>query len=288
VNAVFELSYYYDAIGDLQKSAETCLRMKDYSTSVEGIANATLQAARMYRDNGDTEKSQELYHKAENSSYGWVAGMALWDEGYIAMGKGKYAEARDILSKPVTGKYADQAQVLLLSAMAVSYDRENNFEQTRKYAKLCFDQYDSLKFHLSKDSGIESQVGVVKSMLYWIDQWEKLPIPVLVQPKEFIRDFPAGDQPIMQQIGVYSKLPITITVESDNKKVEILSTSKKAERTAGFFLNYSQLRIPREDVKGTITIRSPQYPKWVEHVKIKVMIQKNSDGRYSPGKAIIN
>lgn len=287
VDDVFQLSNYYASIGDLQKAIDTCLRIGDYSESEVAFGIADLSVARFYRQMGNTDKSQEYYKKAEQSTYGWTAGITLLDEAYRAMAKGKYAEARTILSKPISGKYAGQARVLLLLAMAQSYDREGNSEQARKYAQQCVAQYNSLNYHLPH-YGIEDQVDGAKSMLERIDRWEKLPIPVLVKPKEFTRVFPAGDQPILQQITVDSELPITITAVSDNKKVQILYTSQKAVNAGGYFFNVAQLKIVREDVKATITIHSPQYPKWVEHVKINVTVRKEDSKRTPTSKSDTN
>ncbi len=233
-----------------------------------------LMAARAWAQNGDPEKARFLYARIPQGAGGWLIGMALWDQAGALIAKGDHDKARKLLLTPIIGQYADQIQVLLSSELAYSYYRVGEFKEARRYGQESIAQYRSLKNPLQNE-GLEGQISVVDELLELTGRWEKLPVPIFVEPQELNMFVHSGDKPLVWQLAIRSHRPIMVTVTSDNSQVKIRPVTKQPTDAGVFFSNIVELEIPTENVKATLTVRSPQYPKWEIHVPITIEAQKN-------------
>jgi tetratricopeptide (TPR) repeat protein len=132
---------YYGAVGDPVKAAETNLQIAQTTQNEAWHGDSLVEAARYYRQAGQIDKAQELYQQAQKSSYGWAQGLAILDQSRALIKQGKYAEARKLLSTPVTGQYADQFQVVLLYEWGFSYYNTGELDVARNYLQGAIKQY---------------------------------------------------------------------------------------------------------------------------------------------------
>jgi len=274
VKEVFELSDYYSEIGDWQKAAETRLRMKDYTTAEPFLSNAEVEAARMYLAHGQTEKADALYQKAQKSSYGWAAGMALWDEAQVLIQQKKYEEARKLLNTPVTGQYSEQIKIALLSLLSQSYYLTSDFEMAHKYAQQTIAQADGVE--LLKNEGIGSQINAAETIERMSKQWEKQPI--VCEPNNISFTIPAGsNQPISRWLLVQTHLAIPIKVEGSNSNIQV-SVNSQGENV-GYFADHRILvqlnpAAFHQNLDSVLSISSPVISGFQLHVPIQIRLEE--------------
>ena len=226
VREVFELSDYYTETGDWEKAAETRLRMKDYTTAETYLANANVEAARMYVQHGQEEKAQPLYERAQKSSYGWAAGMAIYDQGIQLIGQGKYKEAIEVLSKPIKGQYADQVRVGILSTLGYAYLMEGDIESARRVSQEAVDAYKESKDPLQGE-GLEDMEESAKEYIRLIDEWKNKMFVVPLKKPLVTRD----------ENGVYhAKIYVQsfikaqpVTVRFENPEVQLIGLLLKEQ-----------------------------------------------------------
>jgi len=278
VREVFELSDYYTETGDWEKAAETRLRMKDYTTAEPYLANANVEAARMYVQHGQEEKAQPLYERAQKSSYGWAAGMALYDQGIQLIGQGKYKEAIEVLSKPIKGQYADQVTTGLLSNLGYCYYRDGKVDLAKETSKKAIQQYEALQNPLQNE-GLEAQINGAKETLRWIDQWAKQPIVIEPHQLKFMVD-DASDAPYLirtLQVLTERNTPIEIVPDNSSIKVEVLDISAPND---GSYIYYAQKEVRVKLDRGAINqskevslkISSSGAPQDVVTVPVQIMV----------------
>jgi|GEM_PF-5721993 len=228
VREVFQLSDYYTETGDWEKAAETRLRMKDYTTAEPYLANANVEAARMYVQHGQEEKAQPLYERAEKSSYGWAAGVALLDHGRSLMRLHKYDEAIKVLSTPIAGLYADQIEPIKRMLIGDIYYAQGDLPKAQENMQAALASFHAVENPIQGE-GLETIFTSAAKRLQLIEQWTKEPIqvePKSVQLKVTAEQLQKG--PVVQRLRVrtYRDMPLTVAINDTNITAQLLSANE--------------------------------------------------------------
>jgi tetratricopeptide (TPR) repeat protein len=211
---VFKLSDYYAAIGDYTKAAETRLRMKDYTTNPQFLANSEVEAARFYMQIGEKEKAQKLYEGAARHGYGWATGLILIDQGRALMAQGKHEEARRLFNTPVEGQYAEDIEPVKRMLLGDSYFQSGDLEQARRNLQAAITAYNADLTKLQGE-GLEGIFAAAQERLQIVEQWTKEPIQV--EPKELRTAM--SDKPLLHRVRVRTFRDVPLTVTSSDKTV---------------------------------------------------------------------
>jgi len=272
---LLHLAAYYEAAGDYVKAAQTWLRAEKYTLSAQQVADATMHAARLYIAAGDEMKAHELYDRVPQYGRAWMTGVALWDQATALIIQGQHQQARKLLLTPVTGQYADQIKVALLSKLSYSYYRTGEWEQARQYGQAAVEQYQQLKEPL-KDEGLEGQVGASKEILRLIKHWTKEPI--ICAPRE-LHLVASNDQskPLVARLSIrsFQLIPLTVTANKPGVKVSVSGkTTEGDEDNCHFFGQEVLVQIAPEafkkDLETVLTIQSSKVPNFQAHVSVSV------------------
>jgi predicted negative regulator of RcsB-dependent stress response len=277
VAEVFELSDYYNETGDWQKAVQTRLRVKDYTTAESYLANAALEAARIYMEHGETEKAQPLYERAEKSSFGWAAGVALIDHGRALMKQKKYDEAIKVFSTPITGQYADQIEPIKRMLIGDIYYAEGDLAKARENMQVAIAAYHAVKNPLSGE-GLQTIFTSAEKRLQTIMQWTKEPIQVDPQEVHIAVDAKQlQNGPIIARLHVrtYRDAPLTVTTDNKNVAAQILLVNEWSELSNASSDLESETEViikvtslPQKNTKVLLTINSAQYSGFQAQVPV--------------------
>jgi len=268
VAEVFELSDYYNEAGDWQKAAQTRLRAKDYTTAESYLANAALEAARIYMEHGQPEKAKPLYERAEHSSFGWAAGVALIDHGRALMNQKKYDEAIKVLSTPISGQYADQVEPIKRMLIGDIYYAEGDLTKAQENMQAAIAAYHAVQNPLTGE-GLQNIFDAAEKRLQRIDQWIKEPIQV--EPDEVHIAVDAKqlqNMPVIQSLRVrtYRDVPLTATTNNKNITAQILSVNEWSEISDASSNQENEKEViikvtslPQSSSKALLLISSAQY-----------------------------
>jgi tetratricopeptide (TPR) repeat protein len=273
---VFKLSDYYAAIGDYTKAAETRLRMKDYTTNPQFLANSEVEAARFYMQIGEKEKAQKLYEGASRHGYGWATGLAIHDQSRALLEQGRHEEARKLLKTPITGQYADQIQTAVNSLLGTSYFQTGEWQESEKYSRLAVEGYKALVNPLQNE-GMEVPVNVAEAQLYWSQLWLKQPF--VTQPDHLqvnVRQGQSYEQPLLLNLAVRSPKSLAVEVTTDNDGVKPRLEGQPSDK--GYFWHQGVvLEVASEkfekDTTVTVKISSPESNQFVSNVLLQIEVQ---------------
>lgn len=208
------LASYYVETGQFQKALELYLQAPRYSTNPEYLASHLMHAARIYRQLGNEAKAQELQAQVAQHGFAWVTGMMRWEQAAAFMEKGRHDEARRLLQEPLTGRYADQVRVGLLSLLAKSYYRMAEFDSARKYGTMAQEQYRSIPNPMQGE-GLERQLETAREIVLWSEQWSQSPL--VCEPAQMRIAWPAAktEKPIMQRLAIraFRAIPVELSLE---------------------------------------------------------------------------
>jgi len=178
VPAVLAFAEYYRFVGDYAKSAETFLRAEDYTDEKPTVANCTVEAARAYMQAGNDAEAERLYAEVPKYGYGWATGAAVLDWAGLLTRKGQHEEAREVLRRPVTGRYSDQIRVALLQYLGYSFYLAGDFGAAQAYSRQAIAQYVSLSDPL-KGEGLDTARNAAEACLRWVSLWQRSPLRVV-------------------------------------------------------------------------------------------------------------
>jgi len=210
------LAEHYGVMGEYLKAAETKLQIGQLTHDEIWLGNIKVEAARFYTQAGEMEKAQALYKQAEKSTYGWAAGVAMYDQGRELISEEKYDEAIKVLSAPVKGMYADQVKIGLITLQGYAYYRQGKFNLAKQYCQQALDQYNALQNPL-KNEGTEGSLAIDYKIIEWIPKWLKSPIICGPDHLDVVIDHEdklAGT--ISRQMEVRTNQPASFVVTSDN------------------------------------------------------------------------
>jgi tetratricopeptide (TPR) repeat protein len=271
---VFMLSNYYAAIGDLKKAAETRLRMKDYTTSPQFLANSEVEAARFYRQLGEEEKAQKLYEGASRHGYGWATGLMLIDQGRALMVQGKYEAARQLFSTPVKGQYAEDIEPVKQMLLGDAYYQSGNLEQARRNLQAAVTAYNTDPTKLPGE-GLENIFAAAQERLQIAERLIKEPIQV--EPSEL--QIATSDKSLIRRLRVrtFRDVPLELTSSHKSVTARILALDSWGEKLKNTGDRESEkvvvIEIAREalqsGLKATLVIGSPKL-EYQAQVKIEL------------------
>jgi len=175
VPAVLAFAEYYRLVGDYAKSAETFLRAKDYTQAGNTLANCTVEAARAYMQAGNDVEAERLYKHVASYGYGWATGLSLYDRASRLIREDRHEEARELLSTPVEGAYADQIGIALLALRGYSHYWQGNITEAERDSGKALVRYSELANPL-RGENLESPLAVARSVLSWIRTWRECPL----------------------------------------------------------------------------------------------------------------
>lgn len=274
------LASYYIEIGQLQKALDLYLQAPRYSSAPAYLASHLMHAARTYRQLGNEQKAQELLAQVPQHGFAWATGMLHWELAAALMEKGQHDEARRLLQEPLTGLYADQIQVGLLSLLAKSYYRTADFKSARKYAVMAQAQYKSLTSPLQGE-GLDRQVETAREIERWSEQWSKA--PVVCEPAEVRVPWPTEkpNTPIMQHIAIRAFRPVEIDVSIKTALPQAWFKARLEDgwRRAEYFFEKQvtiEVALPMltgqvatKEWQGTLVLKSARLPDLQVPVRIK-------------------
>lgn len=172
----------------------------------------------------------------------------------------------------ITGRYADQITVALLSLLSYAHYMTGRFDFSQQYAEQTIAQYKSLTNPL-KGEGLEGQVERAYNILSWIEQWKKEPI--VCAPRD-LRIVVREQKPILRRLAVYSfnNIPLTVASGNPNIRVRVATDSEAGEY---YFRNVVTIEISAEaltkNFKTMIVIGSPKFPAFRVRVPVRVQVQ---------------
>ncbi len=286
--ALCGLAWYYRSVGDYRTAAEVFLREEKLSSEPANIANGLLEAARLYTDMGDEKTASELYAKVAQHGYGWATGMALCDQARSMMAQGRHHEARELLQRPVTGRYADQIQVAMLSLIGTSFYREGRLSEAERYSRKAIAQYQSLVAPL-KGEGLEGVLNETMWRLHWLERWHQQPI--YCDPDGICLMVGQDERSAARSVTVMAPNDAPLVVDTSVQGTKASLTSDWMGRTGLYrerqLLVEFQTNRPVADTDGLITISSPGFPGFRLTVPLHVRVRPSAPGSITvtPGTA---
>jgi len=261
VPAVLAFAEYYRFIGDYAKSAETFLRAKDHTQASNTLANCTVEAARAYMQAGNEAEAERLYGEVAKYGYGWATGVALYDRAKRLVDLGRHDEARRLLQQPVSGQYAEQVQVVLLSTLGLSHYMTGDFASARKYCQEALTQYERLRDRLEGE-GVDEKALQARTLLTLMGQWSRQPF--VCEPRE-IRVVAAktGERAtaITRRFTISSSRPLRFTASTDAADVQAWledtgwgRPTSDSERTQSEIAGYIRISLGTRPAARTATL----------------------------------
>lgn len=274
------LASYYVETGQFQKALELYLQAPRYSTNPEYLASHLMHAARLYRQLGNEAKAQELQAQVAQHGFAWVTGMMRWEQAAALMEKGRHDEARRLLQEPLTGLYAEQVQVGLLSLLAKSYYRTAEFDSARKYGAMAQTQYKNIPNPMQGE-GLERQLETAREIVLWSEQWSQSPL--VCEPAEMRIAWPAAktEKPITQQLAIraFRAVPLALSIEGAPPGTSIKARLEDSWRQHEYFVE-KRVTIEiapqaREDAvadkwQATLVLKSADFPDLQVRVPVRI------------------
>jgi tetratricopeptide (TPR) repeat protein len=279
VPGLHPLAWFYQGKGEKEKAAQTYERSAEYSVASAWVGSALVEAARLYGDVGQKEKSEVLYERALREGGGWSKGVAMYDRASALMKEGRQDEARKLLIQAAAGQNTEPVKVSLLSLLSRSYYLNGEFGEAYKYSKEAIAQANRVEFLPNK--GLEVQLNVANTILRWSEQWERG--PTVIEPRELrliIRNW--DKEPVIQRIFVHTFRPTTLEVTVNNPKIQV-SLAKQSQDNE----YYSQKQILVEiapyalamSTDAEVSIHSPHFSDVIQvplHVEVQSPIRFSS------------
>jgi|GEM_PF-5939144 len=218
LSALYNLSNFYQRIGQPLKGYETAVRVKEYNLTPEAQSNILLTAARALSAAGEKENAMVAYEEVIDLGYGWATGHAYVDMARLLTQDGKKEEARALLKTPITGANSDMGMVLTKSSLMHSYYADGDWEQTRHWGQATIDQYENSSKSVR---GLEWSAESAKNILESIKQWEKSPVRSYTESIVVALPDPAPEY-FYVHLNVSSYRDFTMQASASDTSIELL------------------------------------------------------------------
>ena len=260
--AICGLAAYYKTVGDYKHAAQTWMRAQQLSQSSMLRANSLVDAARLYKRMGDEQTAADLYAKVPQYGYGWATGVALLDQASGLLSRGEHERARELLQRPVEGRYADQIRVALLDLLGSSYYRTGDLASAERVSQETIALYRSVADPLRGADDLSHHMVSSERRLRWIAFWKQTPF---YGDRARVRLLPTSAGSVASEtftIRCYREVDLSADPSALGDRVTV------ADRWSGGDPNYYERRItvaaasPTSVRRGEswVTIRSPQFP----------------------------
>jgi tetratricopeptide (TPR) repeat protein len=277
VPGLHPLAWFYQAQGEMEKAAQAYERSAEYSVAPAWVGSALVEAARLYGEAGQKEKSEALYERAARQGSGWSKGVALYDRARALIQAGEQEDARALLQQEVSGEKSDQITVALLSLLGYSYYRTGDWAKAKEYSQSALDRQAKLNPLLPSEN-LEAQIGLARRTLEYSGQWQKSALKAV--PEAVSLSVPsepkAGDlvkaaDPVKAggmaraSFGVQSLKRVPLQVTSDNPlvKVRAVSPERAADKGHCFEAKVMVEASPQalaEGFKANVLVKCAAYP----------------------------
>lgn len=269
---VERLAWHYRDAGQLEKAAETWLRLEQLLPEPNWMmADASVEAARLYTQMGDEKKADELYSKVPQYGQAWFTGVALFDQVSQSINQGKHEKARKLLFQSVTGDVTP-IKASLFSLLSKSYYCTGEWDKARKYSEEAIERFNRLE-NSARNEELKAEVNMVQARLRWSEQW--LVSPILCEPRELHVPLHQVNKPIMKRLSIRMFRAAPLTVVSNDPKVKVQLLDK--EQDSEYFVEKEILvevspEPHQKDFNALLTITSPQFPAAQVQVPISAQV----------------
>ncbi len=266
------LAEFYRKMEQPQKAQALYEQEERDTAQKDAIASsvAALEVARLSTLIGDEAGAKASYARVARGSYGWAAGLAIWDQANALIEKKQHEAARQLLKQPIVGQGADKARVGLSALLALSYYRTGEIAEARQAALLALEQE---KISEARDGrGILEQAQSARELLERLDGWQKTPIQT--EPGELrfsladvapeVAQTPGANDLRVRRVAVRMLTAEPLQVSSDNPAVQVrlLNGVEKepfaVKREIEISLSHQQIA---QGLSANLTIRSTQNPE---------------------------
>ena len=244
------ISDFYHRNGDYAKSAALWLSMDEFSDDARLKSGLMVAAARDYTSMGDAKKAQQLYEQVPNDQ-GWLSGLILLDQARLMMSQDKQKEARRLLSQPIRGFDADQAQVFLEMLMGRSFYQSGDLQQAGDHSRAAVERYDALSKPYTQY--LEPLVKSAAELAKRAEGWQREPIQV--ESREIVVAMqPGATQPLIRRLKVrtFRDVPLAVTSDSAAVKARVLAGEEWSETTTKTATGESEKEILLEIAPQTL------------------------------------
>ncbi len=267
LSALYNLSNFYQRIGQPLKGYETAVRVKEYNLTPEAQSNILLTAARALSAAGEKENALVAYEEVRDLGYGWATGHAYVDMARLLTQDGKKEEARALLKTPITGANSDMGMVLTKSSLMQSYYKDGNWEQTRIWGQATIDQYENSSKSVR---GLEWAANSAKSTLESIKQWEKSPISMYAEKIEIaLRNPIPNNYYIHLSANSYKAFTLQVTPSAPGiELLPLLSPEGYSHPSSQQFAVQIDAKLLQGDTKHKLVFTSLEFPDWKKEISI--------------------
>ena len=270
------ISDFYRGNGDYAKSAALWLSLDKFSDDARLKFDLSIEAARDYTSMGDAKKAQQLYEQVPNDE-GWISGLSLLDQARLMMSQGRQEEARRLLSQPIRGVDADQAQVFLEMFMGRSFYQSGDLQQARNHSRAAVERYNALLKPYTQY--LEPLVKSAAELAESSEGWQREPIQV--ESREIVVAMqPGAAQSLIRRFTVRTFRDVPLAVSSDNAavKARVLAGDEWSESAAKTATGESEKVVLIEispqsltpAMSGVVTITSPALASAETKVVVRV------------------
>ncbi len=276
LSSVILLAKYYENVGLWQKAGGTWEHALNFWQDVKWWQGGVrIDAAQAYIAAGQDDKAQALYHQVALYGDGWMSGMALHAQASTLLQNGELAKAQQMLSNSISGEGSDEAKVTLSSLSAYAYYLAGDFKAASHEIANVENTFGRLNSYRYEEI-TKNQVNDSKETEDWIELWKNQPIAIVPQ---HLRLIARSDEPTLEQIIIrsFKEVPLTVKVDNPNVHIDLADTGAKSRY---YFERQALLRIEpggvAESFDTTLTVTSPQFPKFQVRVPVHVEVMTNS------------
>ena len=272
---VERLAWYYRDRGEYERGARMWLLMAGYHADVGWwTPDALIEAARLYAQAGQVEKAGELYARVPQYGNGWAAGLALSDQGWALIQRGKHEEARKLLRQSFAGTGANGVRPAMLLMLANSYFQTGDLSMARSLIEESIAQYNALT---EKPQLMASFLKDAQQLLSRIEQLASEPI--ICEPREIYITVGREKELIRKELSIRSFKVFPLTVTTDNPKVKVIDNGSGGDNKLYFQKGVIIQIAPealKEDFEATLTVSSPKLAQKQVRVPVHVRIHNQN------------
>ena len=279
--AIERMAWLYVTKQQNEKCAQTWLRFPIYCPNDNfGKADAYIEAARAYVRAGDDKKAEELCNQVPLLGNGWSSGMAIWDRASNLISQENHEKARTLLKEPLTGVGASESRVGLLTALAYSYYRTDEFDLSRKACEDAIALFATLSQSLYYERA-QGRVNVAKEILRSLDRWQGNSRRIVCENISNISVVAPVKQTVKRQIAIRSFKPLHFVARSKDPQITIQPVERwQINDTGYFYQNIFEFSIAPtallESFSTSLTIKCSELPNYEENVPLQINVIQNS------------
>ncbi len=233
VPGLHALAWFYQGKGESLKAAQTYEKSAEYSMAPAWVGSALVEAARLYLKAGQKEKSDELYAQVPQAGYGWGTALAYYDQALPLIGKGKFTEAREILSQPLNATVDQDGGAISQNYWLASLSyQQGDLEETMRYSQLAIRAVSPDAKLSNITTGLYQQAQTLYNRA---GGWKTQPIQSEVKSLVLTSNPPQINQPLYARfrIKTYGDITVKASFDTPALQVRVLPVDKWQQDTLG-------------------------------------------------------